>query len=222
MLDETQTTSAAASSLAALAPAPECSPHFIVITGGPGAGKTAVLDIVSRMLNHHIAVLPEAASLLFSGGFPRRSSDAARRAAQRAIFHVQHELETLAQEEDHIRCAICDRGTLDGLAYWPGPAEEFFSQLHTTREQEFARYQTVIHLRTPTVGYNHQNPLRIETAEEAAALDERIVKAWDGHPRRFFIENAPDFMSKAQAALDAIVRTLKHNCHAELSFPAVP
>ena len=66
--------------------------RLIVLTGGPGAGKTAVLEIVSRMLNHHIAVLPEGASLLFAGGFPRQDSPAARRAAQRAIFHVQHEL----------------------------------------------------------------------------------------------------------------------------------
>lgn len=199
-----------------------CKVRLIVITGGPGAGKTAVLDIVSRMLNHHIAVLPEAASLLFSGGFPRRDHPAARRAAQRAIFHVQHELEALAVEEGKVHCVICDRGTLDGLAYWPGPAEEFFSQLGTTKEREIARYSTVIHLRTPSIGYNHQNPLRIESAEEAHAIDERIAEAWAAHPHRVFIENAPDFMSKAHAALDAIVAALKESCRAELSIPSLP
>lgn len=200
----------------------DCQMRLIVLTGGPGAGKTAVLDIVSRMLNHHIAVLPEAASLLFAGGFPRRDSPAARRAAQRAIFHVQHELEALALEEGKVHCAICDRGTLDGLAYWPGPAEDFFSQLGTNKADELRRYSTVIHLRTPQVGYNHQNPLRIESAEEAHAIDERIAQAWADHPNRVFIENAPDFMSKAHAALDAIVAALKESCQAELSIPSLP
>lgn len=194
--------------------------RLIVITGGPGAGKTAVLDIVSRMLNHHIAVLPEAASLLFAGGFPRRESLPARRAAQRAIFHVQHELENLAMEEGKVRCGLCDRGTLDGIAYWPGPAEEFLAQLGSTYEAELKRYAAVIHLRTPTIGYNHQNPLRIENAEQARALDERIATAWAKHPNRIFIENAPDFMSKAHAALDAIVETLNSFSAEKLSIPS--
>lgn len=183
-------------------------PKLIVVTGGPGAGKTAVLDIASRMLNHRVAVLPEAASLLFTGGFPRRDNPAARRAAQRAIFHVQHELENLTLDERLVRFAICDRGTLDGLAYWPGPDAEFFAQLGTSLEREIARYALVIHLRTPVVGYNHQNPLRIETAEQAAAIDARIAAAWAQHPRRVFIDNAPDFMSKAQAALHAIAQAV--------------
>jgi len=196
--------------------------RLIVITGGPGAGKTAVLDIASRMFNHGIAVLPEAASLLFAGGFPRRDSAPARRAAQRAIFHVQRELESLLIEESKVRCIICDRGTLDGLAYWPGPSEHFFSQLGTTREVELGRYATVIHLRTPVLGYNHQNPLRIENAEEARALDERIAVAWDGHPQRIFIDNTPNFMSKAHAALEAIVSALPESCKVNLSIPSWP
>ena len=90
------------------------------------------------------------------------------------------------------------------------------------KADELRRYSTVIHLRTPQVGYNHQNPLRIESAEEAHAIDERIAQAWADHPNRVFIENAPDFMSKAHAALDAIVAALKESCHAELSIPSLP
>lgn len=196
--------------------------RLIVITGGPGAGKTAVLDIASRMLHHRIAVLPEAATLLFAGGFPRKESSAARKAAQRAIFHVQHELENLLIEESTVDCVICDRGTLDGLAYWPGPCSEFFAQLGTTREAELQRYATVIHLRTPIIGYNHQNPLRIETAEQARIIDERIAEAWVGHPQRVFIDNAPDFMAKAHAALAAIVSALPATCTRNLSIPSLP
>src|SRR5678815_1995716 len=65
----------------------------IVLTGGPGAGKTAVLALVKQSLCRHLRVLPEAAGILFGGGFPREANPDALRAAQRAIYFVQRELE---------------------------------------------------------------------------------------------------------------------------------
>lgn len=188
-------------------PAPSHDPKLVVLTGGPGAGKTAVLEVVRRDFCEHVAVLPEAASILFAGGFPRRPSEPARRAAQRAIFHVQREMERLTIEERGVGLALCDRGTVDGLAYWPGPPESFWRELETSREAELGRYATVIHLRTPPAdkGYNHQNPVRTESAREAALADERIARAWDGHPRRFFVESTADFVEKLRHAL-ALVR----------------
>ena len=53
----------------------ECqAPHErrrIVLTGGPGAGKTAVLEMIRQSFFSHVTVLPEAASIKFGGGFPR-------------------------------------------------------------------------------------------------------------------------------------------------------
>ncbi|MGH7283376.1 MAG: AAA family ATPase, partial [Polyangiaceae bacterium] len=69
----------------------------IVLTGGPGAGKTAILELARRHFGAKVEVLHEAASLIFSGGFPRRESVEARSAAQRAIYHVQVELENVAR-----------------------------------------------------------------------------------------------------------------------------
>jgi predicted ATPase len=93
----------------------------VVLTGGPGAGKTAVLELIRQYFCSHVKVLPEAAGIVFGGGFPRGPSDTARRAAQRAIFYVQHELEEAADAES-AAIVLCDRGTVDGCAYWPGPA----------------------------------------------------------------------------------------------------
>lgn len=75
---------------------------LVVLTGGPGAGKTAVLEVVRRAFCKHIVVLPETATILFGGGFPRHDNDAGRRAAQDAIFHVQRALETMVRDE-HLR-----------------------------------------------------------------------------------------------------------------------
>jgi predicted ATPase len=181
------------------------APIRVVLTGGPGAGKTAVLEVVRRAMCHHVHVLPEAAGIVFGGGFPRGTAAELRRPAQRAIFHVQRELEATALARDHA-LVVCDRGTVDGLAYWPGP-EDMFVSVGSSLGEELERYHAVIHLQTPPFweGYNHDNPLRIETAAEAAAIDAKIALAWARHPRRFEVAASVDFLSKAAHAL-AIVR----------------
>src|SRR5271167_958300 len=115
----------------------------IVLTGGPGAGKTAVLEIARGHFSPRVVILEEAASIIFGGGFPRRTEPYARAAAQRAIYHVQGELERVALETPSIEVVLCDRGTVDGLAYWPAPPSTFFAELHTTLEAELARYDAV-------------------------------------------------------------------------------
>jgi len=189
----------------------------IVLTGGPGAGKTAVLELVRQYFCKHVDVLPESASILFGGGFRRGVTLLGRAAAQRAIFHVQRELETLAEVEDNTAITLCDRGTVDGFAYWPGPGD-FWASFGTTREAELHRYDAVIHLRTPALeaGYNQRNPVRIESAAEAAVVDGRIASAWSGHPRRFMVESEVDFLAKAHRALDLLRGELPECCRGHL------
>jgi predicted ATPase len=189
----------------------DSAPH-IAITGGPGGGKTALLEIVRRHLCDHVTVLPESAGIIYGGGFPRRASPPARRAAQRAIYHVQRELEQLTDDEQIARLVLCDRGTLDGLAYWPGSADEYFHDLNTTLQAELARYAAVIHLRTPAAPrYNNHNPLRTENAAEAARLDERILEVWRWHPNVHVIEDTPKFLDKVERAL-ALLRPYEPTC----------
>jgi predicted ATPase len=198
----------------------ECSENHqrrrIVLTGGPGAGKTAVLELVRQYFCRHVQVLPESASILFGGGFPRVQHPAGRKAAQRAIFFVQRELEFAADGTDNPAIVLCDRGTVDGTAYWPGP-DEFWQSLETTKATQLGRYDAVIHLRTPPLaGYNRQNPLRTESAAEALAIDERIAQAWEGHPRRHFVESTADFLSKARTAVNVLRDELPPCCRRHL------
>ena len=185
----------------------------VVLTGGPGAGKTALLELIRQSFCAHVKVLPEAAGVVFGGGFPREDDAACRRAAQRAIFHVQRELE-ITGDSHNPAIVLCDRGTVDGLAYWPGPAEEFWSSLGTTLEGELSRYDAVIHLRTPAVehGYNHQNPLRTESPARAAEIDAGIALAWASHSRRFIVESASDFLDKAARALQLLRGEMPECC----------
>jgi len=189
----------------------------VVLTGGPGAGKTAVLEVIRQSLCEHVKVVPESASIVFGGGFPRGPSDGLRRAAQRAIFYVQRELESAANTENPA-IVLCDRGTVDGAAYWPG-ADTLWSSVGTTRLEQLARYDAVIHLRTPSSaeGYDRQNPLRVESAAEAAVIDERIALEWDGHARRFTVQANAEFLVKAKQTLDLLRAELPECCRGHLA-----
>jgi predicted ATPase len=195
-------------------------PHVrkrIVLTGGPGAGKTAVLELVRQSLCKHLWIVPEAAGILFGGGFPRGGAASQQRAAQRAIYFVQRELEESLATAD-LAIALCDRGTIDGEAYWTGPGE-LWDAVGTTRAAELSRYDAVIHLRTPRegAGYDQSNPLRIEGADEARAVDERIAAAWSGHPRHYIVEPESDFLRKVARALAILRCEMPACCQAHLA-----
>ena len=84
----------------------------------------------------------------------------------------------------------------------------------TTEADALARYHAVIHLRTPTRenGYDRmKNPVRIESAEEAAHIDTRILEVWSAHPRRFVVESSLDFVDKLTRTL-AIIDALAPAC----------
>jgi hypothetical protein len=157
-------------------------------------------------------LLPEAAGIIYGGGFPRGTDKIVKQAGQCSIYHVQRQLERIAIESGNALIAVCDRGTLDGLAYWPDTEEKYWLDVGSRPEIELARYAAVIHLRTPDYenGYNHQNPLRTESAEEAARIDQRILEIWSQHPRRTVIESSKNFMDKVKEALAVIRSELDH------------
>lgn len=190
------------------------STQLIVITGGPGAGKTAILEMAKTVLCEHIAILPEAASIVFGGGFWRLPSNSGKLAAQKAIFHIQTEMENLVLNERKWAAGLCDRGTLDGLAYWPTSPESFWAETGASLAKELARYKAVLHLRTPTdlLGYNHQNPLRIENAKQAFEIDQQIAEVWSKHPHYHTIPSSENFLMKAQQAIRILSDNLPECC----------
>ena len=184
----------------------------VVLTGGPGAGKTAVLELIRLFFCEHVKTLPEAAGIVFGGRFPRNDRPPLRQAAQRAIYHIQRELESVADTEN-AAVVLCDRGTVDCAAYWTGDSD-LYSSVGTTRAIELARYDTVIHLRTPTssLAYNRDNPLRIESMDEAAAIDVRIAAEWSDHPYRLVVEPTEDFLNKAARTLSLLRAEVPECC----------
>ncbi len=183
----------------------------IVLTGGPGGGKTTAGDLFRREMGERVVLVPEAATMIFTGGFPRLHVPGAVHAAQRAIYHVQRNLEDVQAAMYPDRVLLCDRGTIDGAAYWPGDAHDFFSDVDTTMEQELKRYDAVIFFESAAVGgmgIEGGNPIRNESQEQAVALDHKLRKLWSKHPRFILVPHNPSFFKKisfALAVLEGIV-----------------
>ena len=186
----------------------------IVVTGGPGGGKTTAADLFRRELGERVVVVPESATLLFQGGFPRSSELHARRSAQRAIYHVQRNLEDVQSALYPRRILLCDRGTVDGAAYWPDESLGFFEAVGSTLAQELARYDAVIFFESAAVGgisIEGGNPARVESNDEALHIDRKLRAIWSQHPRFVVVPHNPSFVKKilfGLAALESIVSQL--------------
>lgn len=184
----------------------------IVLTGGPGGGKTTAADLFRREIGDRVVVVPEAATLLFAGGFPRATEPGAQRAAQRAIYHVQRNLEDAQSERFPGRILLCDRGTVDGAAYWQHSDGDYFAQFGSTIEAELDRYDAVIFFETAAVGglsIEGGNPARIEDERTAVALDHRLRMHWSKHPRFVLVPHNPSFLRKITDGLKAIEGIVK-------------
>lgn len=191
----------------------------IVLTGGPCAGKTTGMSWIQNTfekMGYTIIFMQEPATELKSAGItPARCSsmmayqlyqmklqlekeDVYMRAAQDIA-----EAGTAGREE----CArkvllVCDRGFFDNRAYMT--AEEFGEALRilgVSEEEKFRSYDAVFHLETTAknakVFYGTAtNVIRDETPEQAAALDDRVIAAWEKHPYYRVIENLSGFEDK--------------------------
>jgi len=179
----------------------------IVLTGGPGGGKTTAADLFRREIGERVVVVPESATLLFSGGFPRTAEPTARASAQCAIYHVQRGLEDVQSARYPDRILLCDRGTVDGAAYWPAGAQDFFTAVGSSEERELSRYDAVIFFETAAAGglsVEGGNPTRIESNAEALELDQRLRALWSKHERFVVVPHHPSFVKKILFGLSAL------------------
>lgn len=186
--------------------------HKIALSGGPGGGKSTAAELFKREYKDHISLVPEVATLLFKGGYPRVDSPLVVESIQNSIFHVQNNIEaTYATLFPH-HTLLCDRGTVDGGAYWPQGPDAFYEKMGTTLEKELAKYDAVIFFETAAAGglaIDLGNPVRNEDQRKAIELDLRLKDLWSKHPNFVYIKNEPSFLEKILAGIKAMDKLIK-------------
>ena len=193
----------------------------IVITGGPCAGKSTAMsriqDEFTRM-GYTVLFVPETATELITGGVAPWTCGT-NAAFQQCLLRLQLEkeavFETAAQtmEADKV-LIVCDRGTIDNKAYMSD--EECAAALCSVSSNEVElrdRYDAVFHLVTAAKGAEEfyttaNNAARTETVEQAAAMDDKLIAAWTGHPHLRVIDNTVTFDEKMKILVAEIASFL--------------
>lgn len=181
----------------------------IVLTGGPGGGKTTFIEELSRdpSWSGRIAALPEAIYLMSRSGISAREKSYQREMVRLQIVQEDRLLRNLNNENRRI--ILCNRGSLDPLAYWLDRGwaeEEFFAYTHTSREEAYRRYAAVLHLVTTADGAEKAyrrwpEDQRSETIAEAVRLDRLLQQVWGEHPHYHSIGNESiDWAEKSRRA----------------------
>lgn len=160
----------------------------IVLTGGPGAGKSVIAHAIAARNTDRFILVPEAATQVYAMLNTRwdRLDVEGRRDVQRRIYHLQREQEDRLAREHPDRIHILDRGTIDGAGYWPEGADDYWRDLDTTHAEELKRYDAVIWLESAAAlglyDGDASNICRFEDAPAAVASGKLLLKLWGGHP----------------------------------------
>ncbi len=194
----------------------------IVLTGGPCAGKTTGQNWIQNAFNergYRVIFVPETASDLIANGV-RPDNCGSNFDFQMCQMQLQAEKERIYLQAARSMkvpkvLLVHDRGFLDNKAYMTDA--EFSAILHRMGTSEVAlrdSYDAVFHLVTAAKGaedcykmLNEKNVKR-ESREEAAALDDKIISAWTGHPHFRVIGNDTSFEAKMRRLITEIAAFL--------------
>ncbi len=189
----------------------------IVITGGPCAGKSTAMSWIQNAFSekgYAVLFVPETATELITGGVAPwtcgcnldfQKCQFRLQLAKEAVF--EQAAATMKVEKALI---VCDRGAIDNKAYMTDL--EFEQAAASTGLDEVSLrdgYDAVFHLVTAAKGAEAfyttaNNAARRESPEEAAALDDKLIAAWTGHPHLRVIDNSTGFNTKMKRLIAEI------------------
>lgn len=193
----------------------------IVITGGPCAGKTTGMSWIQNAFTERgytVLFIPETATELISGGVaPWTCSSNVEYQKCQLMLQIEKEkiFEQAAKTMNSGKILIvCDRGALDNKAYMT-ESDFAIAMNHIGANEIELRdgYDAVFHLVTAAKGAQEfytteNNAARTETVEEAAALDDKLISAWTGHPHLRIIDNSQGFEDKMKHLISEIASFL--------------
>jgi len=195
----------------------------IVLTGGPGGGKTKVTEEITRYLEKHnykVFLISETATEIINSGLKMFGDDPIEPIEfQRLVFKTQLFKEHLIESaiENYGECKkviILDRGLMDNKAYITNSEFELLlSEFNLTEEDICKRYDIVIHLNTAAYlksGYTKENnKARSEDEKEAIIRDQRVFESWSIHNNHYIVKPEIDFDIKKDNVLKIVQEVLE-------------
>jgi len=193
----------------------------ICITGGPCAGKTSILALISQELEDlglNVIFSSEVATDLIKAGLnPSKIGIELFQTLLLEQMFAQESFFNLACQKVGLEktVIICDRGAMDTKAY---AGDEAFGRILRQLEQTEVdlrdkRYGGVIFLRS--VAYDRpelytvaNNSARSETVEEAKKMDVETLRVWIGAPHLAILDNSTDLAGKAKRTIQEICRII--------------
>ena len=189
----------------------------IVITGGPCAGKTTAMSWIQNnfsKMGYTVLFVPETATELISGGVAPWTCGS-NGDYQKCQMQLQLEKERIFRQAAATMpvdkaLIVCDRGALDNKAYMsPLEFSTVLASMGCNEVELRDNYDAVFHMVTAAKGAEKfyttaNNTARTETVEQAAALDDKLIAAWTGHPHLRIIDNTSGFEEKLKKLIGEI------------------
>ncbi len=193
----------------------------IVITGGPCGGKSTAMTWIQNafsQIGYTVLFVPETATEFISGGVAPwtcgtnvdyQKCQMKLQTVKEALF--EQAASTMPAEKILI---VCDRGTIDNKAYMTkSEFNEVLDFIGVNEVELRDSYDAVFHLVTAAKGAEEfyttaNNSARTETVEVAAALDDKLISVWTGHPHLRVIDNSTGFEDKMKRLIAEITAFL--------------
>ena len=185
----------------------------IVLTGGPHAGKSTVLNAILEEFSGNVTAVPETASLLLNSGFTApghtmKWTPEWQIAFERAITVLQPAIEDAmrinAEFHGH-RLIVFDRGILDAAAYLSAGLDDLI-KLGVDIQKTMERYDAVIHLESlatakPELYGKAGNEQRFEPLERAQEIERTTREVWKGHKKHIILDGGKGVSHKISSVL---------------------